>query len=500
MPDLIYKDEDAKFRAVAREIEERSRAGQPVLVGTTDIDKSEKLGEMLRRGGIPHEVLNAKQHEREALIVAQAGKPGAVTVATNMAGRGTDIVLGGSPDLDGVSPREWEENHKRVLDAGGLHIIGTERHEARRIDNQLRGRAGRQGDPGSTQFYVALDDDVIRRFGGDRIRSVMDWAGMEEDEPISSGVVSKAVENSQVKVEAYHFDMRKHLVEYDDVVNTHRDVIYGEREKILSGADLKANVRDMLARRIGDMVEGCIGDRRPDDWDIDGLTMEMATVMPPPPEWANVYELADGMNAAAVENDADRTRPQAARRLRARVRARQHAKGRARPDARLGRRQLDSASDGDGEPAARHRAVRLRPARPAGNVQERGDGAVSDAPKPHTGRRRAADIPERDEAAGDGGERARGGGAAVRNVRHAAPLRNGVRRRPVGGRRRRRRQPPPPPNRAQSRSQPALPLRKRQEIQALLRGLGARGGKARQPKPSANRERQTPFPLMGLQG
>ena len=302
MPDLIYKDEEAKFRAVAREIEERSRAGQPVLVGTTDIDKSEKLGAILRRGGIAHEVLNAKQHEREALIVAQAGRPGAVTVATNMAGRGTDIVLGGSPDLDGVSPAEWEESHKRVLDAGGLHIIGTERHEARRIDNQLRGRAGRQGDPGSTQFYVALDDDVIRRFGGDRIRSVMDWAGMEEDVPISNSVVSKAVENSQVKVEAYHFDMRKHLVEYDDVVNTHRDVIYGEREKILSGADLKANVRDMLARRIGDMVSEYIGDRRPDDWDLDGLTMEMATVMPPPPEWAEVYELADGMNAAKVED------------------------------------------------------------------------------------------------------------------------------------------------------------------------------------------------------
>ena len=302
MPDLIYKDEEAKFRAVAREIEERSRAGQPVLVGTTDIDKSEKLGAILRRGGIAHEVLNAKQHEREALIVAQAGRPGAVTVATNMAGRGTDIVLGGSPDLDGVSPAEWEESHKRVLDAGGLHIIGTERHEARRIDNQLRGRAGRQGDPGSTQFYVALDDDVIRRFGGDRIRSVMDWAGMEEDVPISNSVVSKAVENSQVKVEAYHFDMRKHLVEYDDVVNTHRDVIYGEREKILSGADLKANVRDMLARRIGDMVAEYIGDRRPDDWDLDGLTMEMATVMPPPPEWAEVYELADGMNAAKVED------------------------------------------------------------------------------------------------------------------------------------------------------------------------------------------------------
>ena len=301
MQDLIYKDQDAKYRAVVREIEERSRAGQPVLVGTTDIDKSESLSDTLRRRGIAHEVLNAKQHEREALIVAQAGKPGAVTVATNMAGRGTDIVLGGSPDLDGVSPREWEENHKRVLDAGGLHIIGTERHEARRIDNQLRGRSGRQGDPGSTQFYVALDDEIIRRFGGDRIRSVMDWAGMEEDEAISNNVVSKAVENSQVKVEAYHFDMRKHLVEYDDVVNTHRDVIYGEREKILSGADLKANILDMLAERASAMVEEHIGDRRRDDWDLESLAAEVATIMPLPMEFSQDPGVADFENAAQFE-------------------------------------------------------------------------------------------------------------------------------------------------------------------------------------------------------
>ena len=305
LPDLVYKDQAAKYRAVVREIEERSRAGQPILVGTTDIDKSEALSDTLRRRGIAHEVLNAKQHEREALIVAQAGKPGAVTVATNMAGRGTDIVLGGSPDIDGVSPREWEENHKRVLDAGGLHIIGTERHEARRIDNQLRGRSGRQGDPGSTQFYVALDDEIIRRFGGDRIRSVMDWAGMEEDEAISNNVVSKAVENSQVKVEAYHFDMRKHLVEYDDVVNTHRDVIYGEREKILSGADLKSNIRQMLAERISEIVEENIGDRRPDDWDLDGLTADLATMMPPSPEWADLDAIADkgadGVEAMVLE-------------------------------------------------------------------------------------------------------------------------------------------------------------------------------------------------------
>ena len=301
LPDLIYKDQDAKNRAVVREIEERSRAGQPILVGTTDIDKSEALSDTLRRRGIAHEVLNAKQHEREALIVSQAGKPGAVTVATNMAGRGTDIVLGGSPDIDGVSPREWEDNHKRVLDAGGLHIIGTERHEARRIDNQLRGRSGRQGDPGSTQFYVALDDEIIRRFGGDRIRSVMDWAGMEEDEAISNNVVSKAVENSQVKVEAYHFDMRKHLVEYDDVVNTHRDVIYGEREKILSGADLKANILSMLEERASAMVEEHIGDRRTDDWDIEALIADVATIMPVPNELSSDPVAAGFENASDIE-------------------------------------------------------------------------------------------------------------------------------------------------------------------------------------------------------
>ena len=298
--DLVYRDQKAKYRAVVAEIEQRHQDGQPVLVGTTDIDKSELLSDMLHRKGIPHEVLNAKQHEREASIVSQAGKPGAVTVATNMAGRGTDIVLGGSADTNGGSSRQWESNHQNVLDVGGLHIIGTERHEARRIDNQLRGRAGRQGDPGTTQFYVALDDELMRRFGGDKIRSVMDWAGLEDDVPIDNGMINKSIENAQVKVEAFHFDMRKHLVDFDDVVNTHREVIYGERDKILSGADLKTNIQDMLADQISEIVAATLGDSRPSDWDIDAFIAEVGTVLPPPDEFFD-DEFFDRNDADAIE-------------------------------------------------------------------------------------------------------------------------------------------------------------------------------------------------------
>ena len=280
--DLVYRDQNAKYRAVVAEIERRHVEGQPILVGTTDIDKSEILSKMLDRKGIRHEVLNAKQHEREAVIVAQAGKPGAVTVATNMAGRGTDIVLGGSPDDPGVSPKEWQEAHDRVIGLGGLYIIGTERHEARRIDNQLRGRAGRQGDPGATQFYTALDDDLMRRFGGDKIRSVMDWVGADDDVPIDNGMINKTIENAQVKVEGHHFDLRKHLVEYDDVVNTQRGVIYGERDKIISGADLKANIQGMLAEHLSEVVQSTLGDNRPADWDVNALNAAIGGIVPPP--------------------------------------------------------------------------------------------------------------------------------------------------------------------------------------------------------------------------
>ena len=299
--DLVFRDQRTKYRAVVNEIEERHNAGQPVLVGTTDIDKSEVLSDLLKRKGIPHEVLNAKQHEREALIVAQAGKAGAVTVATNMAGRGTDIVLGGNPELDEASAVDWEASHQRVLDSGGLYIIGTERHEARRIDNQLRGRAGRQGDPGSTQFYVALDDDLMRRFGGERIRSIMDWAGMEEDVPIENGMINKSIENAQVKVESYHFDMRKHLVEYDDVVNTHRDVIYSERNKVLAGADLKSNIQEMLGEQLSEIVHETLGEGRPANWDVDGFLAEVGTILPPPEDLMD-YDRLTRMEPDRIED------------------------------------------------------------------------------------------------------------------------------------------------------------------------------------------------------
>jgi len=281
--DQIYKDEETKFRAVVREIEQLHKQKRPVLVGTVSIEKSEYLSDLLKRKGIPYQVLNAKYHEKEAAIIAQAGEPGAVTVATNMAGRGVDIVLGGKEPTDG-DEREWQERHNKVVELGGLHIVGTERHEARRIDNQLRGRAGRQGDPGSSRFYVSLEDDIVRRFGGDRIKGFMEWAGMDEDTPIENALVNKSIESAQVRVEGYHFDMRKHLVEYDDVANKHRELIYGERRKILSGADLKANILSMVREEVQDMVAAHIGDGRGIDWDIEGLMADVSTIFPLPPE------------------------------------------------------------------------------------------------------------------------------------------------------------------------------------------------------------------------
>jgi preprotein translocase subunit SecA len=278
-PDQIYRDEPAKFKAVVREVEQLHKEGRPVLIGTVSIEKSENLSDLLKRKGIPHQVLNAKYHEKEAGIIAQAGQPGAVTVATNMAGRGVDIVLGGSPD--GQSQSELQEKHSKVVECGGLHIVATERHEARRIDNQLRGRAGRQGDPGSSRFYVSLEDDIVRRFGGDRIKGFMQWAGMDEDTPIENALVNKSIESAQVRVEGYHFDMRKHLVEFDDVINKHRELIYGERRKILGGADLKANILSMVKEELQGMVAAHIGGAP--DWDLEGLTSDVATVLPLPP-------------------------------------------------------------------------------------------------------------------------------------------------------------------------------------------------------------------------
>jgi preprotein translocase subunit SecA len=280
-PDQIYKDEETKFKAVAREIETFHQKGTPVLIGTVSIDKSERLSDLLKRKGIPHQVLHAKHHEKEAEIIAKAGRVGAVTVATNMAGRGVDIILGGNPaDRD---RKEWQQQHDKVIELGGLHIVGTERHEARRIDNQLRGRSGRQGDPGSSRFYVSLEDDVVRRFGGDRIKGFMDWAGFDENTPIEHSMVSKSIENAQVKVEGYHFDIRKHLVDYDDVVNKHREVIYAERRKILEGADLKANILSMVRDEIEKLVAAsCSRDLM--EPDFTGLIEELSTILPLAPQ------------------------------------------------------------------------------------------------------------------------------------------------------------------------------------------------------------------------
>ena len=293
--DLIYSTEQGKWRAVVNEIEDRHKAGQPVLVGTVDIAKSEHLSEMLKRRRVRHEVLNAKHHEREAQIVAEAGRPGAVTVATNMAGRGTDIILGGSPDSRAES--EWRRDHDRVVDAGGLHVIGTERHEARRIDNQLRGRSARQGDPGSTRFYVSLEDDLMRRFAGDRIKSIMTWTGIDEDTPLENKMITKTIENAQVKVEAHHFDTRKHLVDYDDVVNTHREVIYEERDKVLKGADIRANILQMVETEISEIVASHVGGLSPQEWDPEPMIRELAAILPLDPREA----AADGLYRASAE-------------------------------------------------------------------------------------------------------------------------------------------------------------------------------------------------------
>jgi preprotein translocase subunit SecA len=248
MADQVFRTEDAKFKAVIGEIQEMVAHGRPVLVGTTSIDTSERLSVMLKRTGIKHEVLNAKYHEREAAIIANAGQTGAVTIATNMAGRGTDIILGSG-----------------VRDRGGLHIIGTERHEARRIDNQLRGRAGRQGDPGSSRFYLSLEDELLRRFGSDRVTSLMERLGMDDETPIEHNMISKTIENSQTKVEGHNFDLRKHLVQYDDVVNRQREVIYAERKRILDGEDMREHVLDM----VHDQIEILVAANWPDDHNLE---------------------------------------------------------------------------------------------------------------------------------------------------------------------------------------------------------------------------------------
>ncbi len=282
--DLVYRKLEGKFRAVADEVQTSYNEGRPVLVGTVSIENSEYLSDMLKRRGVPHQVLNAKYHEKEAAIVAEAGRHRAITIATNMAGRGTDIILGGSSE--GRDPKEWQEEHDRVVALGGLHIIGTERHESRRIDNQLRGRSGRQGDPGSSRFYVSFEDDLMRRFAPDWLPGMLARLGMDEDTPIESGWVSKALENAQTKVEGHNFDIRKHVVDYDDVMNVQRDTIYTERNKILEGADLRANVWAMVEEEVEVVLGATLPDRHEETWDLEALVRELNAIFPVPRDLA----------------------------------------------------------------------------------------------------------------------------------------------------------------------------------------------------------------------
>ena len=261
-PDCIYRTEQEKFRAVAKEIKELYSVKRPVLVGTISIAKSEKLSDMLKRSGVPHQVLNAKHHEKEAEIVAQAGQPGMVTISTNMAGRGTDIVLGPG-----------------VVDLGGLHIIGTERHEARRIDNQLRGRSGRQGDPGSSRFYLSLEDDLMRIFAADRLSGLMQRIGMEEDEPIEHRLISKAIENAQSRVEQHNFSIRKQIIEYDDVMNQQREIIYRQRREALRGGELKPAFFDMIDDILDALVSENAGEKTyVEDWNLEQINKEVPRI------------------------------------------------------------------------------------------------------------------------------------------------------------------------------------------------------------------------------
>ena len=299
-PDVVYRTEDEKFRNAAKEIKELQEKGQPVLVGTISVEKSERLSGMLKRMGVKHEVLNAKHHEREALIVAQAGRKGAVTVSTNMAGRGTDILLGGNPeamaresarkqavDPDTMPKADWaallgrfkeqtDREHDEVTAVGGLHILGTERHESRRIDNQLRGRAGRQGDPGSSRFYLSLQDDLLRIFGGERMQRLMLRLGMEEDVPIESKLITKRIQKAQEAVEAQNFEARKHLLEYDDVNNKQRQAIYGMRRQLLEGSDQKERVMDMVRGLVQTFLDmRCPEKTHPDTWDLATLKTDI---------------------------------------------------------------------------------------------------------------------------------------------------------------------------------------------------------------------------------
>ena len=514
--DLVFRGQTGKWEAVVDEIVEEHEKGRPVLVGTISVAVSEMLGEMLKRRGIKHHVLNAKFHEREAEIVAQAGRSGAVTIATNMAGRGTDIILGGNPEMLAAdllhkkgtnvieaSPDEYaaalaeadqicSEDRERVLAAGGLHIVGTERHEARRIDNQLRGRSGRQGDPGSSRFYLSLEDDLMRRFASDRVSGIMARLGFDDNTALESGMVSRTIEGAQTRVEGYNFDTRKHVVEYDDVINRQRETIYHERERILRSPDLGPTVRAMLDDEVRALVAEHASAEYHGDWNRDGLRARIAAMIPTldPAALAVIDQLTDPVALAEElaeltlaaydrKRDGDRRGGGQGPRAAGPAAGHRHAVGRA-PDR--GRRH-----------AARDRPPRLLTARPAQRVQGRGlphvrraEGHDPDRCHQHDlqGHRRSrADQPA---TTADGRGATRRGGRWRRGHRHRSrgrDRRGGGRQRPAG------------PGQIGSQAGPQRPVLVRigQEVQALPRRMKHRpGGAARRPRklPLGERERR----------
>src|SRR5690606_12308977 len=313
-PDQVFLNREGKFRAVLADIQDCHKRGQPVLVGTTSIETSEMLSNFLRKAGVAHEVLNAKQHEREAQIVANAGRPGAVTIATNMAGRGTDIVLGGSLEAELAALGEdaadaekekvraaWRERHEAVKAAGGLHIIGTERHESRRIDNQLRGRSGRQGDPGSSRFYLSLEDNLMRIFASDWVQKAMRMMGMKEDDVIEDRLVSRQIEKAQRKVEAHNFDIRKNLLDFDDVNNDQRKVIYAQRDELLEADSVKDNIDGIRGDVVYDLVTRFVPENSIDEqWDLPGLQATLASELGVEMDLVELFKQHEELDAEGI--------------------------------------------------------------------------------------------------------------------------------------------------------------------------------------------------------
>ena len=457
MSDLVYLNQSDKFDAIIEDIRDCVKRGQPVLVGTTSIETSEKLSGHLKKSDIAHAVLNAKQHEREAMIIAQAGRPAAVTIATNMAGRGTDIVLGGNVERqvdqlrkDGVMSEEqlagrareleneWTELHGKVIEAGGLHIIGTERHESRRIDNQLRGRSGRQGDPGSSRFYLSLEDNLMRIFGDpERTKSLLKTVGMKEGEAIESGMLTRQIERAQRKVESHNFDARKNLLEYDDVANDQRKVIYRQRTEIMSTDDIGGVIKDVRAEVVGNLVwrlhaagqrRGTVGRGRarggvPPRLRRGHRPRGLAHGGPVTPRRGSLGALPRGHRGCLRGKDP------AGRRA-------GHAPPRARRDAAAARHALARAPRRDGLPAPGHLPARLRPEESQAGVQARGVRAVHRDARPHP--LRHGDAAAAPAGPHRGRDRARGGGAPAPPAEpHATAARGAARTRGPGAGRRR---------------------------------------------------------------